>query len=194
MKALLLSLLLTSSAATMAETHLWVFGDSLSGRAKSWPAIVDHYTKETYVKSAAQNGLSYADLLGNPVFSVPDYLLCHRSPNFPKIKVVVWLGTNDAIFGTEINAFRSSVDAAITALQAKQCEFYIVLPPMPEHSNPFYAEYIERRTIIAEIAAGHGEPVTDLRYNWKQTTDGLHPTELQSWMLAGQFIKLLNIK
>jgi hypothetical protein len=120
-------------------------------------------------------------------------MACKGGPNFPEVKVVLWLGSNDAIYGTPREQFNQHVWEEIEFLTEKDCNPYVVLPPVPEPENPAYAEYIDKRGIIIQAADYYGATVIDPPFNWDMTTDGIHPNDYQSWGLAIFFINQLGL-
>ena len=201
MKGIVLALALVSCTAT-AQPEVWVFGDSLSSSATSWPAVITELDKDSttperdsfgHIRVGAQGLLSFTDVYGAKVFETPRWINCTPGPNSPEVKVILWLGSNDARFDTPRDQFQQHVWEEVEFLTEKGCDPLIVLPPVPLTDNPAYNEYIDRRGIIIQAADHHGARVIDPPFNWAMTTDGVHPNDLQSWLLAIYFIKELGL-
>lgn len=203
--AALVAVMLTLAVgnASARETHVWVFGDSLSSATISWPAAISatdanpntpQHEFIAYMKVAAQAGLAYSNLRGEAYFQLPPYLSCRGGPGHPVTKVVLWLGGNDGTYGTPPHAVREHVTTAVRQLQKKGCEFYLVLPPKPEPGFIRYDSWMLVRSIIQDVAEREGvENLLDPYYDWNETLDGLHPNARLSWALGVYFAKQLNL-
>jgi hypothetical protein len=145
------------SAPTLAASHTYIFGDSLSSPtgcewAKQLPGAVHNY---------AQAGLTLMAM------DMPNHLNLR-----PDNSVVIYIGGNDAGSGVPVNDFKARLKETINTVRSRGAETVYVVQ-LPDLNFPNFPAY---RVAIPQVAASKNATFLDPGWGASSTVDGLHPS------------------
>lgn len=168
-----------SQQAKAAEKTLLVYGDSLSAAygielEKGWVALLTNKLRETHPQWQVVNLSISGETTSGGLSRLPDALEKH-TPDL----VLLELGANDGLRGTQLKSIRSNFTAMLTMITEKKIPVLLFEMHMPPNYGPAYTKRFN--SIYADMSKQFQVPVVPFFLNGVagqaelNQPDGIHP-------------------
>lgn len=175
-------------AANAQTRDITFFGDSLSSGHDSWVEVLG----DTHLIQARNHAVAGSTMVGT---SIPRQLRCTATDEYRADEVVLRLGSNDALFGTQLADYERALTDHLQLLEGRGCIVYLVLPVLHDGTPASLARTEQFRTTTEEVGQTYPNVILlDMPYTKETTVDGLHPTPEMQWWAAVWFIGTVGLE